>query len=69
MVSYRAPIHDLLENVAIDKIIAGDYRYWEAMGKKHGFIFDRYDPPEKPETYYEPNVDGLSNDQYPGNTS
>jgi uncharacterized protein YjcR len=33
---YRAPILDLLEQVAIDRL--DDYRYWEAMAKKYGLI-------------------------------
>lgn len=60
--SYRAPIHDLLESTALDKIVAGDFKYWEAMGKKHGFIAEQYNPPKNLEIYIEPTVDGLLND-------
>lgn len=37
---YRAPIHDLLECVAKERLIE-DFRYWEAMAKKFGYISEQ----------------------------
>ena len=33
---YRAPIHNLLEQVAIERLT--DFRYWEAIALKFGYI-------------------------------
>lgn len=51
---YRAGIHDLLEQVALDQIGSGDFRYWEAMALKFGFIREEGGDPksgEKPKVY------------------
>lgn len=55
---YRTPIHERLQQVALDKI--EDYRFWEAMGKKHAFISDKNDPQEQS---LEPLVSALTKEQ------
>lgn len=37
--SYRAPIKEMLEIVAIKNI--DDYRFWEALAKKYGYLNDK----------------------------
>lgn len=45
---YRAPILEILEQIAINKL-EHDYRYWEAMAKKYGFIQpEGAEPPKAP---------------------
>lgn len=36
----RTPVLDLLECVAIDRL-SEDYRYWETIAKKYGYISDK----------------------------
>lgn len=55
---YRTPIHERLRQVALDKI--EDYRFWEAMGKKHAFITDKNEPVEQ---NFEPLVSALTKEQ------
>lgn len=48
---FRAPILELLEQVAVSNL--DDYRYWEAMAKKYGFITGDAAPlaqPNEPKT-------------------
>lgn len=47
VIRYSAPISELLEQVAKEQI--NDFRFWEAISKKHGFIgADGIIPPASP---------------------
>ena len=54
--SYRAPILALLEQVALDKIRAGDFRFWQSIGKKYGFINDSPVVADTREIYSNPTI-------------
>ncbi len=55
---YQTPIRERLEQVALDQV--KDFRFWEAMGRKHGYITDKNEPVEQ---NLEPLVAALTKEQ------